>query len=523
MRSSKRVVRNILVGAVVAAMGVTTLFANAGSSYAAGEAKLNKTSRNILTRQSYDFDVTGAPSDAVITWKSSDDTVAAVDENGVVTGIKKGTATITCEVTSAGKTQTLTAEVQIRKPAVKIEINNKVTELEYGNKVDLNRTLTPKSSNDVTTWKSSDASIAKVDANGVVTALKDGTVTITATTMSGKSDSVEITVFGAPKPTATPKPTAAPGVTTKPENPAEPTAKPTATPKPQSSKVIYEESFEKSTGSFEKRGSSTLAVKKSAASPDGMQYLMVSGRTSNWHGAAISVNKLLELGGTYKLTAQVRQNDLDSEVIKATLQKNSNQYSQIQTVTAAKGEWVELTGEFTVDADTTDLLLYFEADGATTDFMIDAVKITQISKGTQLINAPVAVGEGKYDFKTLKKSAGYANTTTVNADNSVTIAFTGDSQYRQQNFAFPDVVKTSEYSKVIINMTAPDVTLGLKIYEATGASSYDAVATSYVNGTGAPADFTIDLTGNYALTDFGFMTTTTGDITVKVHSITVVK
>lgn len=226
MRSSKKVVKSVLAGAIVLAMGVTTLFASANTSYAAGEAKLNKTSRNILTRKSYDFDVTGVPSDAVITWKSSNEAVATVDENGVVTGVTKGTATITCEVTSAGKTQKLTATVNVRKPAVKIEINNKVSELKYGTQFDLNRTLTPKTSNDVTTWKSSDTSIATVDANGVVKGLKDGTVTITATTLSGRSDSVKITVYGAPAPTKAPEATATPVPTKKPSAP-QPTKAPT--------------------------------------------------------------------------------------------------------------------------------------------------------------------------------------------------------------------------------------------------------------------------------------------------------
>ena len=254
MKSNKKVVKKALVGLLVLAMGVTTVFANAGNSYAAGEAKLNKTSRSILTRQSFDFDVTGAPSDASVTWKSSNEKVATVDKDGVVTGVTKGTATITCEITSGGKTQKLTAKVSICKPAVKIEINNKVSELKYGTKVDLNRTLTPKTSNDVTTWKSSDTKIATVDSNGVVTALKDGTVTITATTMSGRSDSVEITVYGAPAPTKAPEATATPVPTAKPDAP-KPTTKPT--PVPQSTVEKYDISKLQTAGGYQYTQSGT--------------------------------------------------------------------------------------------------------------------------------------------------------------------------------------------------------------------------------------------------------------------------
>ena len=43
-------------------------------------------------------------------------------------------------------------------------------------------------------WKSSDNSIATVSSSGVVKAIKDGTVSITATSSNGKSDTLNITV-----------------------------------------------------------------------------------------------------------------------------------------------------------------------------------------------------------------------------------------------------------------------------------------------------------------------------------------
>lgn len=225
-----RLGKMVLAGALTLALGITALFSGTEKSYAASDVKLNKTSRNILSRRTYDFDVIGASEDAVITWKSSNEAIATVDNDGVVTGVTKGTAKITCTIKDGNATQKLTATVKIRKPAVKIVIKNKIETLEAGEEYDLNRKLTPSTSTDVTTWTSSDKSIATVDKNGVVTAKANGVVTITATTMSGKTDSCTITVFGAAKVTEAPKVTVAPKATQAPKVTTTPKA--TATPKP---------------------------------------------------------------------------------------------------------------------------------------------------------------------------------------------------------------------------------------------------------------------------------------------------
>jgi hypothetical protein len=117
-----------------------------------------------------------------------------VNKAGLVKGLKKGTATVTCKIVASGKTYTLKAKVSVLTPATKIVINNKVSTMKVGDTLDLNRTLTPKTSNDKTTWTSSDKSIANPDKYGKFTALKSGKVTITGTTLSGKKDSVTITV-----------------------------------------------------------------------------------------------------------------------------------------------------------------------------------------------------------------------------------------------------------------------------------------------------------------------------------------
>ncbi|MBR2409663.1 MAG: carbohydrate binding domain-containing protein [Lachnospiraceae bacterium] len=460
MKSSKKVAKAALAGVLVLAMGVTTLFTNAGSSYAAGEAKLNKTSCNILTQRTFDFDVTGASKDAEITWESSDEKVASVDADGVVTGIKKGDVTITCKITADGKTQKLKAKVQVCKPAVKVDITSKITELEYKKTYNLRTVLTPGSSNDVITWTSSDPSVAKVDAKGKVTAVDNGTVTITATAGSGRTDSIEITVYGAPEPTKAPDPTPAPGATAapKPTTAPKPTSKPKPTTAPKQT-VILEESFEKELGDWGGRGGSeTLTIKTSVASPDGTKYAQVAGRSQNWHGMAINLNKKLELGGVYNVSAWVRQNEADGEVLKVTTEKNGGAgdapYTNIGTVTTAKGEWTEITGQIVVAEDTTNLLFYFEADNLI-DFMVDKVVIKEVSGGSGLIYKPLQVEGDAVNFKTVDMGCyGWTPGNFEKTDSGVKAGFT--KQYDGVVFLFPEALTIGDFSKMYIKMSTTD-------------------------------------------------------------------
>jgi len=69
-----------------------------------------------------------------------------------------------------------------------IHLNKSELNLKVGEEESLNPTIVPNNATDKTiTWTSSNTSIATVDANGKVKALKEGTVTITATTNNDKT------------------------------------------------------------------------------------------------------------------------------------------------------------------------------------------------------------------------------------------------------------------------------------------------------------------------------------------------
>lgn len=112
-------------------------------------------------------------------WSSSDPSIISVDENGLITGLSEGSVTITVEVD--GKTASKIVNVKYVKPtSVSLSASSKA--LVINDNFQLTATTSPA---EVTfpeiTWESSNASVATVDENGLVTALSEGQTTITAT------------------------------------------------------------------------------------------------------------------------------------------------------------------------------------------------------------------------------------------------------------------------------------------------------------------------------------------------------
>lgn len=159
--------------------------------------ELSNSTANVAVGGKVTLTATVNPSNAsnpAVTWTSSDATVASVS-NGVVTANKVGTATITA--TAEGKTATCTITVVPETiPAEKVELDKTTAELVAGKELNLTGVVTPATSTDNIVWTSSDETIAKV-VDGKVTALKAGTVTITATAGT-KSATCTITIAAAP-------------------------------------------------------------------------------------------------------------------------------------------------------------------------------------------------------------------------------------------------------------------------------------------------------------------------------------
>ena len=136
-------------------------------------------------------------SDARIVWTSLHPNIATVDSMGIVTARAVGAALIVAAAPCCGKADT--AGVVVRQVVTSVSVSpssrsiavNESYRLDASAK-DANRNAVPDAK---FSWTSSNSSIARVDATGLVTGVASGNATITVTS-NGKSASAQISVTG---------------------------------------------------------------------------------------------------------------------------------------------------------------------------------------------------------------------------------------------------------------------------------------------------------------------------------------
>ena len=156
---------------------------------------LNQSSLTLTKGQSANLVAYVQPSDATdknVTWVSSDNNVATVDQSGKIVAKAGGSATITAAC--GGFTDECIVTVVV--PVSSVALGQTSLELAIGESATLVATINPGDATDKSvTWSSSDATIASIDQNGKVTGLKEGKVTITAKA-GEKSATCKVTVTG---------------------------------------------------------------------------------------------------------------------------------------------------------------------------------------------------------------------------------------------------------------------------------------------------------------------------------------
>ena len=148
---------------------------------------LNKTKEETIT-------ATTEPKDAKITWSSSDEEVATVDENGKIVGVAIGETTITATAEDGAIAECIVTVKDTTNGETEVKLNKENIEIDLGGTKEeqLSATVTPNELE--VTWTSSDEKIAKVDETGKVTGIKVGTAEITAKAKDGTKATCKVTV-----------------------------------------------------------------------------------------------------------------------------------------------------------------------------------------------------------------------------------------------------------------------------------------------------------------------------------------
>lgn len=234
--------------------------------------------------------------DGQIQWSTNDDSVATVDEEGVVTAVGTGTTQISAVYTYGGT----------QRPAVDYTIKvekagNAVTEVVAGN-IELNyvgdsknigASVLPENATDKTlSYKSSDEKIVTVDEKGQVTAINAGTATVTITAGNGVKKEITVTVKGeskVPVTSSNPQQSNAPAASAAPSGSPVPSVSPSASPAPYG-------------------GGDTVAVKapkvKSVKNVKGKKVRVTIGKSAGAEGYQVAYSTKASFAGQKTVTTK---------------------------------------------------------------------------------------------------------------------------------------------------------------------------------------------------------------------------
>ena len=152
---------------------------------------LNKRALSLVEGQNETLIATITPSDAsdkTVMWTSSNDAVATVSNNGLVTAVSAGKATI--KAATQDETKFDNCEVTVTAPVVPVEgifLNKSTLTFTVGDAAEkLITTILPAgATNKTVNWTSSKSTVATVSNDGTVTPVTAGTAIIIATTVDG--------------------------------------------------------------------------------------------------------------------------------------------------------------------------------------------------------------------------------------------------------------------------------------------------------------------------------------------------
>ncbi|MDS0524253.1 Ig-like domain-containing protein [Clostridium sp. SHJSY1] len=169
---------------------------------------LNTNTLNIQTGNSETLSASISPENAqnkMIVWTSSDENIVTVNQNGLVTGIKFGTATITATSVDGNKTAQCNVTVLPQLKNITLNADRTILKKDSTSKLNIQGTMTDESKADLSQalieYSSDNQKVATINDKGIVTALSEGSAKIkVSVTLNGvnKESFIELTVDNTP-------------------------------------------------------------------------------------------------------------------------------------------------------------------------------------------------------------------------------------------------------------------------------------------------------------------------------------
>ena len=156
---------------------------------------LDQNNATIALNETLQLEATTLPNESGVTWSTTKPSVATVDENGLVTAKSLGECYIYATLAS-NEAVYAWCHITVTYPEiVSVTLSEHELQLNLGDSTTLTATTTPANTGPAPTWTTTDATVATVDANGLIKAVDTGECDIIVTVL-GKSDTCHVTVSG---------------------------------------------------------------------------------------------------------------------------------------------------------------------------------------------------------------------------------------------------------------------------------------------------------------------------------------
>ena len=157
--------------------------------------ELGESSVEMTVGTSHKLTATVLPENATekgVVWESKDESIATVDQEGLVSAVKEGSTQII--VSTANGNFSTYCSVTVKKTGADVSgitIDKDELKLTVGNSFRLTATVLPENATEKgVVWESKDESIATVDQEGLVSAVKEGSTQIIVSTANGNFSAV---------------------------------------------------------------------------------------------------------------------------------------------------------------------------------------------------------------------------------------------------------------------------------------------------------------------------------------------